>query len=306
MTVVDWISETGDRIRKNGVAGVRESAYELYIGGLRRANPFYGGGQHIYDREWDVLVLLDACRVDLMREVDSEYEFLGNLDTHTSVGSSSIQWMERTFSDDYAEEMARTVYVTGNPFSKQVLSDGDLLGLDEVWRYGWDDEAGTIPARHITDRAIAAGRNYEDCDRLIIHYMQPHFPSVPQPLTDGMNTATLGDGEGWDSPWHRLRSGELDRYTVWSSYRANLEYVLDDVELLLDNLGADRVVISADHANAAGEFGVYGHPKVPLRVLRDVPWYETTATDSAGYEPELKPNDERGDINEKLSALGYL
>lgn len=306
MTIVDWISETGDRLREDGVAGMRESLYELYLGGLRRTNPLYSRGEHIYDREWDVLVLLDACRVDLMAEVDSKYAFLDTPDTLTSVGSSSIQWMERTFTDDYAEEMAQTVYVTGNPFSKQVLSDGDLLGLDEVWRYGWDDEVGTIPARHITDRAIAAGRTYEDCDRLIIHYMQPHFPSVPQPLTDGMNTATLGDGEGWNSPWHRLRSGELDRETVWSSYRENLEYVLDDVELLLDNLDAGRVAISADHANAAGEFGVYGHPKVPLRVLREVPWYETTATDAGEYEPELEPDDERGDINDKLSALGYL
>lgn len=306
MTVVDWISETSDRIREDGVAGIRRSLYELYIGGLRRINPLYSRGENIYDREWDVLVLLDACRVDLMREVNSEYDFLGNPDTFPSVGSSSIQWLERTFSDEHAAEMDRTVYVTGNPFSKQVLSDGNLCGLDEVWRYGWDDEVGTIPARHITDRAIAAGRTYEDRDRLIIHYMQPHFPSIPQPLTDGMNSATLGDGEGWESPWHRLRSGELEREIVWSSYRANLEYVLDNVELLLNNLDADRVVISADHANAMGEFGVYGHPKVPLRVLRDVPWYETTATDTGKYKPELEPDDEQEDISAKLSALGYL
>jgi len=305
MTVFDWISETGSRIREDGVTGIRESMHEFYIGGLRRTNPFYSGGEHVYNREWDVLVLLDACRVDLMSEAASEYEFLGNPDTLTSVGSSSIQWMEHTFSAEHAAEMEQTVYVTGNPFSKQVVSNDDLLGLDEVWRYGWDDEVGTIPARHITDRAIAASRNY-DADRLIIHYMQPHFPSVPQPLTDGMNTATLGDGEGWNSPWHRLRSGELDMETVWNSYRANLEYVLEDVDLLLQNIEAERVAISADHANAAGEFGVYGHPKVPLPVIREVPWYETTATDSASYEPELDPDDETGDVEAKLDALGYL
>lgn len=305
MTLADWVSETTTRIRDDPVGGTVESLYELYVGGLRRGNAVYSPGEHFFERDWDVLLLLDACRVDLMREVADEYEFLDEAGTHTSVGSSSIQWMERTFTDEYAEEFRDTVYVTGNPFSKRVLSDDDLLALDEVWRYGWDDDGGTIPARSVTDRAVAAGREY-DAERLVVHYMQPHFPSVPEPLTDGMNTETLGDGEGWDSPWHRLRRGELDEEMVWSSYRENLRYVLDDVKLLLDNLDAERVAISADHANAAGEFGVYGHPKVPLKTLREVPWYVTSGTDTGEYEPELQPDDGRGDIEEKLGALGYL
>lgn len=305
MTLADWLSETRERVGRDGVDGAKESLYELYLGGLRRTDSFYSGGEHAFERGWDVLVLLDACRVDLMREVAADYAFLDDPGALVSVGSSSIQWMERTFTDEYESQMRETAYVTGNPFSKRVLSDGDLLALDEVWRYGWDDESGTIPARAVTDRAIAAGRE-RDFDRLVVHYMQPHFPSIPQPLTDGMNAETLGDGEGWDSPWHRLRRGELDKETVWSSYRTNLEYVLDDVQLLLENLDADRVAISADHANAAGEFGVYGHPKVPIRAIREVPWYETSATDTASYEPELEPQAERGDIEEKLGALGYL
>lgn len=305
MTFADWISDTHERIRQDPVEGITESLYELYVGGLRRGNAVYSPGEHIFERDWDVLLLLDGCRTDLVREVSDEYEFLDEPGTHVSVGSSSIQWMERTFTDEYAEELGETVYVSGNPFSKRVLSDGDLLALDEVWRYGWDDDAGTIPARNVTDRAIAAGREY-DAERLVVHYMQPHFPSVPDPLTDGMNAETLGDGEGWDSPWHRLRRGELDRKTVWSSYRENLRYVLNDVELLLQNLDAGRVAISADHANAAGEFGVYGHPKAPINTLREVPWYVTSASDTGEREPELQPVDERGDVEEKLGALGYL
>ncbi|WP_245838506.1 hypothetical protein [Natronoarchaeum philippinense] len=241
----------------------------------------------------------------MLEEVAADYPFLGEADTLTSAGSSSIEWMEQTFDEEYAEEMQTTAYVTGNPFSKRVLGNGDVLALDEVWRYGWDDEAGTIPARNVTDRAIAAGREY-DYERLIVHYMQPHFPSVPDPLTDGMNTETLGDGEGWDSPWHRLRRGEIDRDRLWESYRSNLRYVLEDVDVLLRNLDAERVVISADHGNAAGEWGVYGHPKVPLTPIREVPWYETTATDTGERDPEIEPDTERGDIEGKLGALGYL
>ncbi|WP_224336160.1 hypothetical protein [Haloprofundus halobius] len=305
MTLGDWVSDTKGRVRDDGVAGLRESGYELYLGGLRRVNEFYPTGTNVYDREWDALVLLDACRVDLMREVADEYPFLNRPGELVSVGSSSIDWMERTFTDERRDEMRRTAYVTGNPFSHRVLSESDLLRLDDVWRYAWDDDAGTIPARPITDRAIAAGRE-TDADRLVVHYMQPHFPSVPDPLGGGMNCETLGEGAGWDSPWDRLRRGELTEGRVWESYRANLRYVLDDVSLLLENLDAERVVISADHANANGEWGVYGHPKVPLPSVRRVPWYETSAEDEGTHDPETERNLESGAIEDKLSALGYL
>ncbi|TMT87284.1 hypothetical protein E2L06_12095 [Haloterrigena sp. H1] len=305
MTLADWASDTAGRIKSDPVGGIKESLYELYLGGLRRTNLLYSGGEHVYERDWDVLVLLDACRVDLLEEVADEYSFLDDPQMLTSVGSSSIEWLENTFVDEYTHEMGETAYITGNPFSKRVLSTEDLLVLDEVWRYEWDEKRGTIPARAITDRAITAGRE-NDCERLIIHYMQPHFPSVPEPLSDGMNAETLGDGEGWDSPWHRLQRGELDQETLWSSYRENLRYVLDDVTLLLENLDAETVVISADHGNAAGEFGVYGHPKVPLKPIRNVPWYETTANDTESYVPEREIGVDQGKIEEKLGALGYL
>lgn len=73
--------------------------------------------------------------------------------------------------------------------------------------------------------------------------MQPYLPSVPDPLSDGMNAETLGQGKGWESPWKLLRKGELTYERVWGAYRANLNYVLDEVELLLKNVDAERTVI---------------------------------------------------------------
>ena len=36
-------------------------------------------------------------------------------------------------------------------------------------------------------------------------------------------------------------------------------YVLNDIGILLDNLDAERVVITADHGEAFGEYGILGH-----------------------------------------------
>ena len=97
---------------------------------------------------------------------------------------------------------------------------------------------------------------------------------------------------------------------MWAAYRANLRYALDDVEVLLDNLDAERVVLTADHGNGVGEFGVYGHPSdllVPTAIRR-VPWVDTTARDTGDHDPAVwgestTPADEN--VKEQLRALGY-
>ncbi|SEW22728.1 hypothetical protein [Natrinema salifodinae] len=150
----------------------------------------------IWEREWDVCCVLDGCRLDLMRETAAaghrtlpDPEAVGSL---WSVGSQSAEWMDRTFAPRYREEMARTAYVTGNPFSSQScehilvtsdevlpLSADDFGVFHEAWRDEWvDDDISTIPPDSLTDAAIAIWRRREELgvDRVLIHYMQPHAP----------------------------------------------------------------------------------------------------------------------------------
>jgi hypothetical protein len=305
MSLLEWAHDTSDRIRSDGITGIKESGRELYVGGLRRVNEVYPRGTNIYDRDWDLLILLDGCRTDLIRSVKDEWSFLDEPGRLTSVGSSSKQWLDRTFIDERQTQLEQTVYVTANPFTHRISSTDYLHTLDEVWRYGFDEEYGTIPARAVTERAISTART-QDANRLIVHYMQPHFPSVPDPIGGELDPETLGEGAGWDSPWDSLRRGELRYERVWESYRRNLQYVLKEVELLLQNVTADHTVISADHGNAAGEWGIYGHPRVPLQVIREVPWYRTEATDEETFSPTLEPGVERHDLDKKLDALGYI
>ncbi len=306
MSFLDWARETADRIRRDGVAGATESAYEFYVGALRRVGRIYDPGEPIYDREWDVLLVLDACRYDLLEEVADEYDFLGTRDRFTSAGSSSREWMEHNFGEEFAGEMARTAHVTGNPFSDRCLDPEQFARLDEVWRYAWDDDLGTIRPRPLTDRAVDAWRNLAP-DRLIVHYMQPHYPFLTRPdLHDGMVVAGFGDAE--ETFWERVRRGDVSTDVAWEAYRENLRYVLEEVEFLLSTIDADRVVVTADHGNAIGRWGIYGHPSsVPMADLRRVPWVETTASRENDYEPEVTPDPQADDrIESRLEDLGYL
>jgi len=60
------VAETGTRLRRRT---------------LRQLNRVRPDGTPIYEREWDVLVVLDACRLDLMEGVADEYEFIERVDS---------------------------------------------------------------------------------------------------------------------------------------------------------------------------------------------------------------------------------
>lgn len=128
--------------------------------------------------------------------------------------------------------------------------------------------------------------------------MQPHAPFIPNALQVSGNQ---------ESVWMAFRVGEFTREEIWNAYLDNLRYVLNDVSLLLENLDAKKVIITSDHGNALGEYGLYGHPKgYPLGYLRKIPWIETAATDQRTYEPEFAADSDTDDVSQRLHDLGYL
>lgn len=318
MTLADWVSETRERIDEYGLVNGGSTAVEAFWeGGLARIGEHvYNYGTPIWDREWDVLLVLDTCRPDVLGEVADDYEYLpAEPPTHVSAASASVEWVEKNLCDDsYARKRRETAYVTANLFSENV-DPGELALVDEVWTYGWSDDYLTTPPDVVADRAIAVGREH-DPDRMIVHLMQPHAPyrELLERYPEWFNAPNRDEGDDPSHPawalWERLRHGEIGREEVWAAYRDNLRWVLDDaVTPILSNLDADRVVITADHAESFGERGVYAHPPyVPLRILKEVPWVVTSAEDTGEYEPTVEPEAtavEGDDLEDRLAALGY-
>lgn len=290
-------------------------------------------GTNVFERDWDVLIVLDACRVDAMEAVADEYEFIGDIERLRSLGSTSKEWMGKTFTRTYADRIAETEYVCSNPYMDALsdehldfLDDGttrrsrlatatwanslissDLVVPDEFAGYQslWANlssrsEFGVAEADDVTDYAIRAARDHEN-ERLIVHYMQPHAPYIGDALAEGRELR-----EFEEQPFEALRKG-TDRAVVWEAYLNNLRYVLDHVERFLRNVDADRVVLSSDHGELFGEYGLYAHGVgIPHPGVKHVPWVETSAENIEGYEPTIEELAEAGEVQEHLSALGYL
>lgn len=88
----------------------------------------YPIGTNVFEPDWDALIILDACRVDALVELAPEYEFLRDIDSILSVGSSSFEWTNQTFRTTYEKEIGNTAYVTQNDFHDQILGRGGITG----------------------------------------------------------------------------------------------------------------------------------------------------------------------------------
>lgn len=305
-------------------------------------------GTNVFDRDWDLLVILDACRPDTLTPFADSVSCIDGVDRLRSVGSMSAEWMLKTFTRARREEIAETAFVSGNIWSHRIfqerfhehhdheydmIHDGfpkwDPVSVDAFAHYETvypfanqnrplHPESEHVP-HVLTDRAITVGRQ-EEFQRMVVHYTLPHLNHVAKALdwTPGVTPQSeLMSGDldvrrnlrPEEKSFDPVKRGECSAQTVRENFVANVRLALAYVEILLQNVDADSVVISADHGEGLGERGVWGHPYgYPFSPIKSVPWATTTATDEQTYRPRYerleRPPTER-EITEHLEALGY-
>ncbi|WP_266081669.1 hypothetical protein [Haladaptatus caseinilyticus] len=299
MDLFHWLTESRNNIEKDGIGGIRESLWPVYRKFLEQGRRFQPAGDNIYDYSWDLLIVVDSCRYDLMCEVANQYDYIPKVDSHWSVDSTTAYWMRRTFKHDQIKE---TTYICSNPFSDNLVDNNKFKKVVELWKCVWE-EPGTVPPQAVTDETIRAMRG-TNSDRTIAHYLQPHCPFIPKPFSQKkLNEFSSHDHR---DVWELYRDRDITLDELWEGYRKNLELVLDNIHTLLESVNGD-VVITSDHGNALGKWGIYGHPpRMPHSSLRTVPWIETEATNTNGYEPDSWIKEHDMEKQDQLKALGYL
>lgn len=262
-------------------------------------------GIDVFAEDWDNLVLLDACRLDALRAVNP---FAAEVGSRVSRGASTIEFLRGNFSGDLTD----VVYVTANPqlaWNREQL-DVELHRVIDLWDEEWDDDSSTVLPERVTARAERAAEDYPD-KRLVVHYMQPHYPFV-----DAAEVApALADLELDDMVWHRVMRGEvdLDISTARDLYRHNLERAMPYVEALVGALDG-RTVVSSDHGNMLGHRSgpvpglEWGHPLgIYVPGLVEVPWVviEGERRDVERGEAAEQGAVDEEEVHERLRALGY-
>lgn len=330
MTLQDFIAKEKELAEKKGITyAVLQAFQEAAIKGLSFAgSPLE---MPIWAFEWDICIILDACRYDLLKEIETEYNWINNVEYYWSVGSATPEWISKTFSHE--SELANTGYVTANPFSGKDETDNlpfvnsdifpnhklSLAYLDEIYIDKWNcNNIETVAPEFVTDRALYAWhkRQYNGIDKLIIHYIQPHLPfrSRPEWFTGWGGFEKFGDIDRQEDKdaWIKLRNGELEMSEFWQAYKDNLKWALDSIRKLLLMTDA-KILITSDHGNGKGGFGIWGHPPgISAPGVRRVPHATVEASDwpllDMDYSVKNAPvtsKDMPTDVKSRLKSLGY-
>ncbi len=255
------------------------------------------------EEDWDNLVILDACRHDMMEEKNP---FDAEVQERYSNASQTIEFLKKNFSGEHLD----TVYVTANP--QVARFGGNFARVEHVWKDRWSDEHDTVLPGDVTDAALELAEEYPD-KKLIVHYMQPHFPFIDSEIEQGSYKGERG-GRELPSVWERMYAGELDKEEVRIDYEHNLEVALPEVKRLVAELRG-KTVVTSDHGNLFGKkvsflpFKVYGHPGgIKDEELCRIPWIELPFESRKNISRAEKKSEEEFDseeVKDKLADLGY-
>ncbi|NIN68739.1 MAG: hypothetical protein GTO63_29340 [Anaerolineae bacterium] len=237
---------------------VNRFGYDLYlriidtVGGLST-----GSVTRITDRNWDSLIVLDACRHDALVHVYGQ-----DVPLVTSPGSDTHQWTVANYVENTdTRDLCNVVLVTANtiPSEEYFRMNGWEFPMAEcvsVYKDAWDYNLNTVHPAEVVKKcceALQGGRK-----RLIAHFLQPHAPFIGK--------TRIGDAP--------LETLSLRR--VKKAYEANLRLGLRWAMKLV-NVLEGKVVITSDHGNLFGEYGLYHHPPIRVPELLEVPWLELSA-----------------------------
>ncbi len=239
----------------------------------------------ITDRPWSALIILDACRLDAFQ---STWPGSSSI---VSPGSCTLDWVKANFvKNPRAHTLADVTTVTANPYTSKEYFETKgwtypFAACISPWKQGWDMELDTVPPETVVEATIQA--HERGSDRLLVHFLRPHAPFIGEPslsLKPGPEPELpIGFGVG-AATWRAIAAGTVSVDEARAAYHGNLRLVLRSVKRLLGVLEG-RVVITSDHGELFGEYGLYGHPAgVLIPALVNVPWFEW---DSERADPSI-------------------
>lgn len=264
--------------------------------------------------QWDIALVLDACRYDIFEEVHKEYLPSGKLEKRIGA-SDTFDWLHSVFNGSKTNDM---VYVSAHPgINGKGVAWGDFNANErfykvyDAWLTAWDWNIGSSLPGGVAEVAAKAISHHID-RRVVIHFMQPHFPyrKAPCPSTyfdlrcakknsklavllerllrNVINSLDVNCSRFRIAYWKlkkllRLNFLEDLNEIYWREYSAedlrhfyrdNLEWVLDSVVEIVQKFDDRRIVITSDHGEALGERGEFFHLyRTDNPVVRLVPFW---------------------------------
>lgn len=271
--------------------------------------------------DWDVLVVLDACRADYFAELmagglpalPAGWGVPGSGSPETRAPGVRTQDFVRAVAPILPAE--DVVYYSANPVVDRTVRRHDIpMVTDPLWKGLWGYHGPErIPSVHPQAVTGAAGRDIQTAAQkgmtwsVVIHYLQPHSPYIGRPALGsarwgrGRRGTLYGECHALPRPDLLVKRGEATWAEVRAAYAGNLRLAWEAVLTLLGALPPEieRVAVTGDHGEMLGEEGGrFGHEaNWDFPELRRVPFLRLERVPTG--------DDEDVTTRHKLEALGY-
>jgi len=240
---------------------------------------WFGLFRSVLRAERFLLIILDDARYDVFRIVYPRY-LRGKLRKALVPPPHTYGWLPKAFSlpeFDYVR-----VFYASLGIATHDIRIRDFISRDrEVEVYAVEPgrlkEIRTVLPSEVNDVVRRVGLRGRD----IVWYVQPHFPWVCDPELSLMlmREVLIHDFVPPDTVRRALKRYGISRGRVLRAYYCSMEVALRGVKELLNyvrtaRLKYDRIVVTSDHGEMLGEYGLYLHQEYDLPQLTVVPWLE--------------------------------
>lgn len=235
--------------------------------------------KQLFNKESFLLIILDACRYDYFEEYNKNLELnccQSILRSVWSPASVTFLWVKRCLCGKYDSIKVFSTHPILNSrgitvHGYRALDHFSKRNIIDVWDFGWDDKLGTVPPWNVNKAVKDEGL----AEKNIVWYLQPHGPWIGK--TSLMIPVEEIKSQNKPIEWivlDKVKKGEFNIELLKKAYKDNLELVLKYVNKIIKNYG-DKIVITADHGEMLGEYGIWFHPTlIKSPELRIVPWLE--------------------------------
>lgn len=266
--------------------------------------------QWLRDLDWDVVIVLDACRWKTIDDV-CEWPF----DKARSPGTTTRQWLKEARDSGIFEG----AHIVSGQGQYETVDDLGASSIDLTpFHNEYDRRLQTVLPSVVLDRADDA--QDQGKTPLVAHVLPPHAPYIAkvgdewvltEPTVDiwkrpsgSEGSVVSTDEKEFLSPQVAMATGYVDMDRARAGYRASVQSTWEVVSEYIGQWVGEglTVVLTADHGETLGtlrDLGLHGHPsRCHIKPLTEVP-FEV-------FRPGENPHEPRETTEEKLKALGYV
>ena len=227
--------------------------------------------------DFQILIILDACRLDIFQEVIQEYDQLkGVLHEVDSEATCTPHWYNKHWS-----HKNKVVLISANPQPWWKGANFAARNFRTNVR-AWNEDNDTNRVNSTLRYLLNYIKKSEGDTHYMVHCVPPHLPFLGEKGVELFDSLTQGEKVEGQKIYRLIEkygreTGDWGR--VRECYKENLRIALVDIIENMSELKNYRVVITSDHGELIGEDGLYDHLSNPRtieqeKILRTVPYYE--------------------------------